>query len=128
MIDMAKERDFVETPVMEQQAGGAPKRESARARSGLKRRHMRELFSRAGAEKLRRRGVLKSAIGRAKKCARIGRCDVTCAGFFRCCAQPHRGPKISFPDTPAAAFAARLCDSTRNVQKSGRKRVVPVAH
>ena len=31
MIDVAKGRDFVETPVMEQQAGGAPKRESARA-------------------------------------------------------------------------------------------------
>jgi len=56
------------------------------------------------------------------------RCEEACARIFACREGTHGGPKKSFQETLAAAFAARLCDSTRNVQKSGRKRVVPVAH
>ncbi len=65
---------------------------------------------------------------RRKNACIIGACDEACARISGCRAWPHRTPEKAFPETLAAAFAARLCDSTRIVQKSGRKRVVPVAH
>jgi len=56
---------------------------------------------------------------RWKNACFIQRCDEACARIFACCEGAHGGSKKSFLETLAAAFAARLCDSTRNVQKSG---------